>query len=924
MGELKDVLKSIEDHCSAENRMRCTNLSIGRGEMLLNGYAPQTIYILNTDTLPYSHGISRDITGAAITTFDTGKKPFYFENGTVVVPKNRQFAQILLQNYEGHHSCVFTDHKTKSFLIKSSAHYNNTGSSVIDLYVGTSGMKNWSYFSSLQKALSSLREVDESIRLKKIAEEEAKRKAEELRKKKLEEEARKAEIEAQKLENEIKEAQAKREAVLSEAAKASDFIRKQVSLKRNPVLDKHQNSAKFSNLYNGVAEVIDGGPGTGKTTTMIQRLKLLIDKDDLLDYVENHPDCGITASQLEVISSSQDNWIFFSPNDLLKKYLQDNMSYEGLTNISRSTAVWKDFLKDAVRDRYHLAGSDCPFDFMGRKNESRSIFVGDHLLIVENFTKFVLSQVKERFLKVAKIDCSGFSWRILGRVITQECAKIESVNSIDELLRFLIRMDGIDNRVSVGGESVVSGSVITSMFNERTRELSDRYIALLKRDEEKYNEVLEYTRSLMKTPQPEVEEGEEPEEIEPDFGDLSIALFNRMNPLLKKLALRIKDKNAKLTGSQVKLLEFVKDVVNEEDLKSVADAAFFVKYLNPALKGFSQYVLNPIPNYYKAYRKSMSEDDKKLWDQGLLQEMVEVQKNKKLYGQEQSLLVGFINNIAKALYRASRERFEKATHKYIDAYKELCRPVIGVDEATDYSLIEYYGIKSFGHYQVCSYTLCGDTMQLMKEDGITDWSQLQRPLLFEKLEVKNLLMSYRQSEELLKLADMIYLEEKGHHSPYQCFLKGGKTPRPLWLEWEDMDEKAQWIANRVIEIVKAYNCVPTIAIFTIDKKKAEELKESLDECDNLIQAGIDVKVCSDNTLEGEKALRIFPIDQVKGMEFEAVFFYDIDDIESSSLINKYLYVGLSRASMYLAVTSNGRSEKISDMLQKYFAVDETW
>jgi len=28
--------------------------------------------------------------------------------------------------------------------------------------------------------------------------------------------------------------------------------------------------------------------------------------------------------------------------------------------------------------------------------------------------------------------------------------------------------------------------------------------------------------------------------------------------------------------------------------------------------------------------------------------------------------------------------------------------------------------------------------------------------------------------------------------------------------------------------------------------------------------------------------------------------------------------------MYLAVTSNGRSEKISNMLQKYFAVDEAW
>jgi DNA helicase IV len=127
-----------------------------------------------------------------------------------------------------------------------------------------------------------------------------------------------------------------------------------------------------------------------------------------------------------------------------------------------------------------------------------------------------------------------------------------------------------------------------------------------------------------------------------------------------------------------------------------------------------------------------------------------------------------------------------------------------------------------------------------------------------------------------------------------------------------------------MEIIKTYNCVPTIAVFTINKRVAEELKEALDECDNLVRAGIEVKVCSDNTLEGDKTLRIFPIDQVKGMEFEAVFFYDIDEIESTSLINKYLYVGLSRASMYLAVTSNGRSQKISNMLQKYFTTDTTW
>jgi DNA helicase IV len=114
------------------------------------------------------------------------------------------------------------------------------------------------------------------------------------------------------------------------------------------------------------------------------------------------------------------------------------------------------------------------------------------------------------------------------------------------------------------------------------------------------------------------------------------------------------------------------------------------------------------------------------------------------------------------------------------------------------------------------------------------------------------------------------------------------------------------------------------AIFAKDKKRAEELKESLDECDNLVKAGIQVKVCSDNTLEGEKTLRIFPIDQVKGLEFEAVFFYDIDEIEETSLINRYLYVGISRASMCLAVTSNGKSDKITHMLRQYFKTGATW
>jgi hypothetical protein len=938
MSELREVLDSIKVHCTTEYREHYQNLSIGRGELMMKGMnAPKTLWIVNTESAP-SFRIERDITGAAVSTSATGKKDTYSEPGTLAVPKNREFARILLQNYQGPHSCKFMNGQIKDFIIKNSAHYINSSGKVLNLNVGIAGNPSWSIYGSLDVAYWELNKVDRAIEeneslekevliraeeLRKQLHEEAARKAEK-EKQKLEEEARKAEEEAERLRKEIEEAKVKREEILAEATKASAFIRKQVSLRKNPVLDIHQDSAKFSNLYNGVAEIISGGPGTGKTTTIIQRLKLLIDRDDLEDYMQNHDDCKLTKKQLDIISASSDNWIYFSPNDLLKKYLQDNMNYEGLTNTNRRTVVWKDFLKDAIRDDYHIAGQECPFDFMGKKSESRIIYTGNHIAIIENFTKFFMEQVKDRFRKVAKVDYDKFEWRFLGKVITEECAKVESVNSLETLLRFLIHMNGIDEHLFVNNNRVESGAEINSKFNDKMNDLADYYAVLLKRDEKKYNEVIEFIKSLDTAPQLEVEEGEETEETTPDYGDQSLALHYKLTPLLKKLTLQFKDNTAKLTPQQKQLYEIVKDIIVEDDIKPWADAAYFVKYMNPALRGFTQYALSPIPNYYKQYRKSMPEADRADWDAELLKEMLDTHKNKKLLSQEQSFLVGFINNMAKALYKADKKLFENATHKYILAYKNLCRPVIGVDEATDYSLIEFYGIKSFGHYEVCSYTLCGDIMQLMKTDGISNWKQLKHPLLFEKIDVKDLLISYRQSEELLRLADLIYQEELKKKSPYECYLKGEECPKPLWLELQDMEEKADWISKRVMEIIKTYGYVPTIAIFTIDKHKAEELKECLDECENLIEAGIDVKVCSDNTLEGEKTLRIFPIDQVKGMEFEAVFFYDIDDIESTSLINKYLYVGLSRASMYLAVTSNGRSKKISKMLQKYFETDANW
>ena len=60
-------------------------------------------------------------------------------------------------------------------------------------------------------------------------------------------------------------------------------------------------------------------------------------------------------------------------------------------------------------------------------------------------------------------------------------------------------------------------------------------------------------------------------------------------------------------------------------------------------------------------------------------------------------------------------------------------------------------------------------------------------------------------------------------------------------------------------------------------------------------------------IEQEGNVRVFDIQHIKGLEFEAVFFVAIDRLASSrpDLFDKYLYVGTTRAATYLGITCEG-------------------
>ena len=136
--------------------------------------------------------------------------------------------------------------------------------------------------------------------------------------------------------------------------------------------------------------------------------------------------------------------------------------------------------------------------------------------------------------------------------------------------------------------------------------------------------------------------------------------------------------------------------------------------------------------------------DSGLYNDDLLDKIVKKDANKHLHPDEQNLIIGFINNMLFNINKKSKLRFQALKHKYAKAYVDNVKPVIGIDEATDYTLLEYYFMVSFRHYDFSSITLCGDIMQGLNSNGIQHWKDLRNHIL-PKLEVKTLDVSYRQS-----------------------------------------------------------------------------------------------------------------------------------------------------------------------------------
>ena len=887
-----DIAKAINRHRELELTTETRNTAVGRSKTLYDGEEKQFWLIDGEGTVTSNN----DWNGNIVTTTAYQKDKPYSKNG-FTVPKRSLLASILIQNTEGIHTYK-TPMGEKKIEIFNRAIYEPSISGLAENILIRLANDGQQY---------SYQVLDEILKLKKSLE-ETEKKVEDAQEKNNQEEV------AQLLE----ELDLKRKQFDEQLANAKNFIRRHAELRYQPILDPVQDKIKSSNIFNGKL-IINGGPGTGKTTSLIQRIKFLTSAS-IDEFVK------LNAVKKQILSDQKKNWIFFTPNELLSLFLRNSMIKEDLAASNETVKVWQNHKSFLIKE-YKLSNTTTqkPFRFYNHDIEKTVLpsTAAKLMKFEKKFETFFLSLQKQKLDRVKDLDTSKFVWKRLGEEIKRD------VNNYSEG-----KMSGVMQLfLNLEDKYAEQAKILADEFNILTKEAAGRILNLIKQNETRYTELTELLKNENVTEDEDEDEDDEierenfEENVEDLKIDVDLQLMFIIRSLIRKNALKQFDSTVKFSAKNKKYLEKLKETGEGITLEKIGEIAFFRKYFERLTKGIIPNIYREISASYKKFRRNELKSISKMWDLKIIEKLV-TDKNSRLHTDEQAFLLFFINKLNIQLAKNFRNIYINSNHPFIEAFRQNCKAVIGIDEATDFRLIDLLCMSTFNHPDFDSVTLSGDMMQKLTKDGLNSWKDY---LLFnKKTEIHNLEISYRQSQTLLSLAQDIYRGVNKTDAVYRSFIdKSEFEPLPLLFVSPDQHEKIKWMVDRILEIHESYSFIPSIAVFVPDENQLEKFANDMGSFDELSDVGIQVKACRDGEVLGDKnTIRIFSIDKIKGLEFDTVFFHNADEIlkagVSTEMFYKFMYVGLSRASFYLGMTLNEKLPTEIEFIAENFSTNQNW
>lgn len=627
--------------------------------------------------------------------------------------------------------------------------------------------------------------------------------------------------------------------------------------------------------------MLEGPPGTGKTTTLIKRLS-----QKRVENLDREEDYRVIASN-PLGGDHRSSWIMFSPTELLEHYLREAFARDNVPASQQRIQTWANFRNDLATRVLGLLRS-------GKRTQG---FLRDEKAL--HFSDEALRKQPELYSAFDQMQFELFSAELDRALQTIVDGNVPDLRSIAQDMRRHLGNRGRPTLLSIH-LAVDSNAPDLRKWVTETRsdlmESADRRIDQLGRVRGK--EGIEALRRLIDKIDMEGPEDDDDETLEPDAAPSTTRdrMFRVLRASIRAMAIAARNGRPVAKTSKYKpVVDWIgDDFVPLEDLDKMGQGHALIAAVNMITLSTRNYFTR-LPQRYRAFRK----------DAPLPWFTPEAKDASKLSPNELDLLVAIHLEAASDLLGSAQVRasLTQGNLQVLAPLLEEFRNQVLVDEATDFSPLQLRAMYCLSTPGVRSFFACGDFNQRLTRYGVSHRETLEWAV--PKLEFRQVEIAYRQSAELRKFANRIIELSDGVLN--QTSIEGPREAEGFAPVFHSSAEgslgESDWISERIKEIESIYNDLPSIAVFVPNEKLvasvAEELRVALE------GTNIDVMACANGQVLGqERHVRVFSVEHIKGLEFEAAFFHSLQDLatDEPDLVGKFLYVGATRAATFLGLS----------------------
>ena len=699
------------------------------------------------------------------------------------------------------------------------------------------------------------------------------------------------------------------------AANVVEGIRRAVltrmELRDQPILDKFQD--RIFRLPLDSRLLLLGPPGTGKTTTLIRRLgqkldmAFLAEDEQLLIQNPGGPSGELHAS----------SWLMFTPTALLQQYVKESFSREGVPASDKQVRTWTDYRRELARNAFGLL----------RTPTKRSGFVLQET--VNYLAEDATHDLTGWFDDFEGWQQSAFVDRL--RNAAEQLASIAE-GEPSELGQALLALLDSDEPVDIvrmfrafRSRSEEARQLVADLKSEIDNSIRRALVLQVNRNKNFLDELAAFLDTLRDSQERQSGDGdardeEEDDEDDEDEEEATARTGRRGAAIAFRRAVRTQarvEASGRSLGKDTRakrIVEWIGDRGLDPDErmkvgKNVLMRARVKPFVNPVKSH-----MDGIATRYRGYRRTR-QSEARWYKKGAIRR-TDIQPL-----ELDMLLLSILRGAKKLLGSADvrrdlQEPFWSALRTVHDSYRNQ----IFADEATDFSPVQLSCMSALSHPVTRSFFACGDFNQRLTVWGTPSTSEIV--WADAGIGIERVTIGYRQSRELNEFARQIVRVVGGaeHDVVLPKHADRDGVPPVLSENVSSYADVGEWLAARVTEIESFVGQLPSVAILVPEESQVDPVAKALSEA--LSDQNVNVVACPNGRVIGQdNDIRVFDAQHIKGLEFEAVFFKDVDRLADvyPDLFDKFLYVGATRAATYLGLTCSGTLPAAISELRSMFA-----